>query len=69
MTRHPERFDRGSEVQPYGPDEPLVIRWVDVVAPRNAAQALVVLKDAEVDLDATKLAVGWRVHDWLPTAQ
>jgi hypothetical protein len=36
---------------------------------RNAAQALlVVLKDAEVDLEATSRAVGWQVRDWLPTA-
>jgi hypothetical protein len=69
MTRHPEQFDRGSDGQPYDPDEPLVVRWADVVAARNAAQALlVVLKDAEVDLEATSRAVGWRVRDWLPTA-
>jgi hypothetical protein len=36
---------------------------------QNAAQAvLVVLKDAEVDLEATSRAVGWQVRDWLPTA-
>lgn len=69
MTRHPEQFDRGSNGQPYDPDEPLVVRWADVVAARNAAQALlVVLKDPEVDLESTRLAVGWQVRDWLPTA-
>jgi hypothetical protein len=69
MARHPEQFDRGSEGQPYDPDEPLLVRWADVVAARNAAQALlVVLKDTEVDLDATRLAVGWQVREWLPTA-
>jgi hypothetical protein len=26
MTRHPEQFDRGSNGQPYDPDEPLVVR-------------------------------------------
>jgi hypothetical protein len=67
MTWHPEQFDRGSDRQPYDPDEPLVVRWADVVAARNAAQALlVVLKDAEVDLEATSRVVGWQVRDWLP---
>lgn len=69
MTRHPEQFDRGSNGQPYDPDEPLVVRWADVVAARNAAQALlVVLKDDQVDLESTDRAVGWQVRDWLPTA-
>jgi len=69
MTRHPEQFDRGSDGQPYDHDEPLLVRWADVVAARNAAEALlVVLKDAEVDLEATSRAVGWQVRDWLPTA-
>jgi hypothetical protein len=69
MTWHPEQFDRGSDRQPYDPDEPLVVRWADVVAARNAAQALlVVLKDAEVDLEATSRVVGWQVRDWLPTS-
>ena len=69
MTRHPEQFDRGSGGVPYDPDEPFVVRWADVVAARNAAQALlVVLKDAEVDLESTVMAVGWQVRDWLPTA-
>jgi hypothetical protein len=69
MTRHPEQFDRGSEGEPYDPDEPLLMRWADVVAARNAAQALlVVLKDETVDLEATDRALGWQVRDWLPTA-
>jgi hypothetical protein len=69
MTRHPEQFDRGSNGQPYDPDEPLVVRWADVVAARNAAHALlVVLNDDEVDLESTTRAVGWQVRDWLPTA-
>ncbi len=69
MTRHPEQFERGSDGQPYDPDEPLVVRWADLVAARNAAQALlVVLKDDQVDLEATGRAVGWQVRDWLPTA-
>lgn len=69
MTRHPEQFDRGSEGVPYDPDEPLVVPWADVVAARNAAQALlVVLRDAEVDLESTAMSVGWQVRDWLPTA-
>ena len=69
MTRHPEQFDRGSDGQPYDPEEPLVVRWADVVAARNAAQALlVVLKDPELDLETTSRAVGWQVRDWLPTA-
>jgi hypothetical protein len=56
MTRHPEQFQRGTDGQPYDPDEPLVLRWADLIAARNAAQALlVVLKDPEVDLDATRL--------------
>ncbi len=69
MAGHPEQFDRGSNGQPYDPDEPLVMRWADVIAARNAAQALlIVLKDPEVDLEATRLAVGWQVREWLPTA-
>lgn len=69
MTWHPEQFNRGSDGQPYDPDEPLVVRWADVVAARNAAQALlVVLKDEQVDLERTDRAVGWQVRDWLPTA-
>lgn len=69
MTRHPEQFDRGSKGQPYDPDEPLLVRWADVVAARNAAHALlVVLNDADVDLESTTRAVGWQVRDWLPTA-
>lgn len=69
MTRHPEQFERGSNGQPYDPDEPLVVRWADLVAARNAAQALlVVLKDDQVDLEATDRAVGWQVRDWLTTA-
>lgn len=69
MTRHPEQFERGSGGQPYDPDEPLVVRWADLIAARNAAQALlVVLKDDQVDLDGTDHAVGWQVRDWLPTA-
>lgn len=69
MTRHPEQFERGSDGQPYDPDEPLVVRWADLIAARNAAQALlVVLKDAQVDLDTTDRAVGWQVRDWLTTA-
>lgn len=69
MTRHPEQFERGTGGEPYDPDEPLIVRWGDLVAARNAAQALVlVLKDDQVDLEATDLAVGWQVRDWLPTA-
>ena len=69
MTRRPEQFDRGSNRQPYDPDEPLLVRWADVVAARNAAQALlIVLKDAGVDLESTDRALGWQVRDLLPTA-
>lgn len=69
MTRHPEQFERGSDGQPYDPDEPLVVRWADLIAARNAAQALlVVLKDDQVDLEATVRSVGWQVRDWLSTA-
>lgn len=69
MTRHPEQLERGSDGRPYDPDEPLVVRWADLVAARNAASALlVVLKDDQVDLEATVRSVGWQVHDWLTTA-
>lgn len=69
MAGHPERFDRGSDGVPYDPAEPLLVRWADVVAARNAAVALrIILKDNEVDLEATKRSVGWQVREWLPTA-
>lgn len=35
---------------------------------KGAQALLVVLKDAEVDLESTVMAVGWQVRDWLPTA-
>lgn len=69
MSRHPEKFPRGSGGVPYDPDEPLVVRWADVISARNAAMALlVVLNDPELELDATSRNVGWQVRDWLPMA-
>ncbi|GAW52564.1 MULTISPECIES: hypothetical protein [unclassified Nocardioides] len=50
----------------YDPDEPLLIRWRDAIAARNAVVALMlILQDRALQLDA---GLESAIRDWLPTA-
>lgn len=59
------QFDENGRLV-YDPDQQLEVRWADVIAAHNAAQALLtVIEDKAVELPDH---VEWSVRNWLPTA-